>query len=89
MDKNTFFVSMSLKLHKRYCPYALGKNDVKLLNSAVINEFTMLTYRRPLARDDQYDTSISTNQSQAVIWAMGPINSKVNQNLESSIFYHP
>ena len=61
-------------------PYALGKNDVKLLNSAVINEFTMLTYRRPLARDDQYDTSISTNQSQAVIWAMGPINSKVNQN---------
>jgi len=54
----------------------LGKNDVKLLNSAVINEFTMLTYRRPLARDDQYDTSISTNQSQAVIWAMGPINSK-------------
>ena len=56
----------------------LGKNDVKLLNSAVINEFTMLTYRRPLARDDQYDTSISTNQSQAVIWAMGPINSKVN-----------
>ena len=40
----------------------------------------MLTYRRPLARDDQYDTSISTNQSQAVIWAMGPINSKVNEN---------
>ena len=70
-------------------PYALGKNDVKLLNSAVINEFTMLTYRRPLARDDQYDTSISTNQSQAVIWAMGPINSKVNQNLEFSILYHP
>ena len=60
-------------------PIPLGKNDVKLLNSAVINEFTMLTYRRPLARDDQYDTSISTNQSQAVIWAMGPINSKVNQ----------
>jgi len=54
----------------------LGKNDVKLLNSAVINEFTMLTYRRPLARDDQYDTSIATNQSHAVIWAMGPINSK-------------
>merc|ERR1712241_1314433 len=54
----------------------LGKNDVKLLNSAVINEFAMLTYRRPLARDDQYDTSISTNQSQSIIWAMGPINNK-------------
>ena len=62
------------------CPdsnLALGRNDVKLLNSAIINEFTMLTYRRPLDKDDQYDSAILTNQSQAVIWAMGPINSKV------------
>ena len=28
----------------------LGKNDVKVLNSAIINEFTMLTYRRPLGK---------------------------------------
>ena len=76
----TYFFILELETPQPVLPYALGKNDVKLLNSAVINEFTMLTYRRPLARDDQYDTSISTNQSQAVIWAMGPINSKVNQN---------
>ena len=53
------------------CPdsnLALGRNDVKLLNSAIINEFTMLTYRRPLDKDDQYDSAILTNQSQAVIW---------------------
>ena len=49
---------------------------MKLLNSAIINEFTMLTYRRPLGKDDQYDTTILTNQSQAIIWAMGPINSQ-------------
>ena len=61
------------------CPDAnipLGRNDVKVLNSAIINEFTMLTYRRPLGKDDQYDTAIRTNGSQAVIWAMGPINNK-------------
>ena len=90
----TFFCSPStfciLKLEtpQTLLSISLGKNDVKLLNSAVINEFTMLTYRRPLARDDQYDTSISTNQSQAVIWAMGPINSKVNQNY-LGMFHHP
>ncbi len=54
-----------------------GRNNVKLLNSAIINEFTMLTYRRPLTRDDQYDKTIYTNRSQPVIWAMGPINNKV------------
>ena len=62
------------------CPdsnLALGRNDVKLLNSAIINEFTMLTYRRPLGKDDQYDSAILTNQSQSIIWAMGPINNKV------------
>ena len=50
---------------------------MKLLNSAIINEFTMLTYRRPLGKDDQYDSAIVTNQSQSIIWAMGPINNKV------------
>ena len=50
---------------------------MKLLNSAIINEFTMLTYRRPLGKDDQYDSAILTNQSQSIIWAMGPINNKV------------
>ena len=61
------------------CPddnLALGRDNVKLLNSAIINEFTMLTFRRPLQKDDQFDSAILTNQSQAVIWAMGPINNR-------------
>jgi len=53
-----------------------GTNNVRLLNSAVINQFTMLTYRQPLLAKDRYDTSIYTNGSQPVIWAVGPINSK-------------
>lgn len=53
-----------------------GKNNVRLLNSAVINDFTMLTYRQPLRAVDAYDKVIYTNQSQAVIWAIGPVNKK-------------
>ena len=54
-----------------------GTNNVKLLNSAVINKFTMLTYRQPLTGKDRYDQTIFTNGSQPVIWAVGPVNSKV------------
>jgi len=53
-----------------------GTNNVRLLNSAVINQFTMLTYRQPLNAKDRYDTKIQTNGSQPVIWAIGPVNSK-------------
>ena len=54
-----------------------GKNDVKLLNSAVINDFTMLTFRQPLKASEKYDIEILTNQTQPIIWAIGPVNSKV------------
>ena len=37
----------------------------------------MLTYRQPLRAVDAYDKVIYTNQSQAVIWAIGPVNKKV------------
>ena len=30
-----------------------GTNNVRLLNSAVINDFTMLTFRQPLAANDR------------------------------------
>merc|ERR1712226_714767 len=53
-----------------------GTNNVRLLNSAVINDFTMLTFRQPLAGKDRYDTTIYTNGSQPIIWAVGPVNSK-------------
>ncbi|KAK2712009.1 hypothetical protein QYM36_010890 [Artemia franciscana] len=53
-----------------------GINNVRLLNTAVINDFVMITYQRPLRAADRGDTSIFTNQSQAVIWALGPLNSQ-------------
>jgi len=59
-----------------------GTNNVRLLNSAVINQFTMLTYRQPLKARDRYDSTIYTNQSQPVIWAIGPVNE------EGEVSYH-
>lgn len=59
-----------------------GTNNVRLLNSAVINDFTMLTFRQPLAAKDRYDTQIYTNESQPIIWAVGPTNS------EGEVSYH-
>ena len=42
-----------------------GRNDVRLLNSAVINDYTMLTYRQPLkAKERKLDTRILTNGTQ-------------------------
>ena len=48
---------------------------MRLLNSALINGFSMLTFQRPLAAGDGFDQEILTNSSQAVIWAIGPVNS--------------
>jgi len=36
-----------------------------------------ILFRVPLASSDNLDRAILTNQSQAVIWAIGPVNSKV------------
>ncbi|XP_018007875.2 uncharacterized protein LOC108665610 [Hyalella azteca] len=53
-----------------------GSNDVRLLNAALINDFTMLTFQRPLRATDATDRPIYTNNSQAVIWAVGPVNAQ-------------
>ena len=54
-----------------------GRNNVRLLNAALINDFTMLTFQRPLVNKDiGADKQILTNQSQPVIWAVGPVNSQ-------------
>lgn len=48
---------------------------MRLLNSALINGFSMLTFQRPLAATDSLDKPIFTNGSQPVIWSIGPVNS--------------
>nr|XP_045605288.1 protein Skeletor, isoforms B/C-like isoform X1 [Procambarus clarkii] len=60
-----------------------GSNNVRLLNAALINDFTMLTFQRPLRAVDRHDAAILTNGSQAVIWAVGPINSQGDTSYHS------
>ena len=71
-------ILVDARLVTRFSNNSIFQNNVRLLNSAVINDFTMLTYRQPLRAVDAYDKVIYTNQSQAVIWAVGPVNKKVN-----------
>nr|CAD7396733.1 unnamed protein product [Timema cristinae] len=51
-------------------------NSVRLLNAAMVNGYSIVTYQRPLGSQDELDRMVLTNGSQAVIWAVGPLNSR-------------
>lgn len=42
----------------------------------MVNGYSIVTYQRPLKAQDELDLDIVTNGSQAVIWAVGPLNSR-------------
>lgn len=48
-----------------------GEKNVEMLNSVSRDNYTMLTFRRPLKAEDQYDTTILTSQPQEVFWSVG------------------
>ena len=52
-----------------------GVDNIRLLNAALVNDYVMLTYQRPLKSTENLDKSIITNGSQAVVWAVGPLSS--------------
>lgn len=51
-------------------------NSIRLLNAAMVNGYSIVTYQRPLKAADSLDLAIRTNESQAVIWALGPLNQR-------------
>ncbi|XP_008199913.1 protein Skeletor, isoforms B/C isoform X2 [Tribolium castaneum] len=51
-------------------------NNARLLNAAMVNGYSIVTYQRPLKPSDEYDRQIHTNRSQAIIWAIGPLNQR-------------
>ncbi|XP_043268962.1 protein Skeletor, isoforms B/C isoform X2 [Venturia canescens] len=51
-------------------------NSVRLLNAAMVNGYSIVTYQRPLKASDELDRQIRTNGSQAVLWAIGPLNER-------------
>ncbi|CAH2005520.1 unnamed protein product [Acanthoscelides obtectus] len=51
-------------------------NNIRLLNAAAVNGYSIVTYQRPLAASDKFDRDVLTNGSQAIIWAIGPLNER-------------
>lgn len=49
---------------------------MRLLNAAMVNGYSIVTYQRPLKASDELDRPILTNGSQAIIWAIGPLNER-------------
>lgn len=47
-----------------------------MLNAALVNGYSIVTYQRPLIATDELDVSIIRNNSQAIIWAIGPLNER-------------
>lgn len=48
-----------------------------------MNGYSIVTYQRPLRAHDALDFQIYTNGSQAVIWAIGPLNSALEASYHS------
>ncbi|XP_074095643.1 DM13 and DOMON_DOH domain-containing protein skeletor isoform X1 [Cotesia typhae] len=51
-------------------------NSIRLLNAAMVNGYSIITYQRPLKASDELDLEIKTNRSQAIIWGIGPLNER-------------
>lgn len=49
-------------------------NSIRLLNAAMVNGYSIVTYQRSLAATDSLDLPISITEAESVIWAIGPLN---------------
>ncbi|EDW84281.2 uncharacterized protein Dwil_GK13233 [Drosophila willistoni] len=49
-------------------------NSIRLLNAAMVNGYSIVTYQRSLAATDRLDLPISVNEPESVVWAIGPLN---------------
>ncbi|XP_071633807.1 protein Skeletor, isoforms B/C isoform X3 [Temnothorax longispinosus] len=58
-------------------------DSVRLLNAAMVNGYSIVTYQRPLKASDELDLPILTNRSQAIIWAIGPLNERQEVSFHS------
>lgn len=56
---------------------------MRLLNAAMVNGYSIVTYQRPLKASDELDRPILTNTSQAIIWAIGPLNERQEVSFHS------
>ncbi|XP_055540426.1 protein Skeletor, isoforms B/C isoform X1 [Wyeomyia smithii] len=60
-----------------------NSNSIRLLNAAMVNGYSIVTYQRPLRATDHLDLPIFTNASQAIVWAIGPLNQRYEVSYHS------
>lgn len=49
----------------------------------MVNGYSIVTYQRPLKATDQFDLPIVANTSQAIVWAIGPLNQRLEVSYHS------
>ncbi|CAD7084416.1 unnamed protein product [Hermetia illucens] len=60
-----------------------GTDSVRLLNAAMVNGYSIVTYQRSLKAADHLDLPIYLNGSQAIVWAIGPLNERAEVSFHS------
>lgn len=63
-------------------------NSIRVLNAATVNGYSIVTYQRPLRATDEFDLPIIGNASQAIAWAIGPLNSRYEVSFHSLFSKH-
>lgn len=58
-------------------------NSIRVLNAAMVNGYSIVTYQRPLRATDKFDLPIVANTSQATAWAIGPLNQRLEVSFHS------
>lgn len=58
-------------------------NSIRVLNAAMVNGYSIVTYQRPLRATDNFDLPIIANTSQAIAWAIGPLNQRLEVSFHS------
>lgn len=49
----------------------------------MVNGYSIVTYQRPIKASDDLDLSILRNESQAIVWAVGPLNERQEVSFHS------
>lgn len=72
--------------HKASCPdtkLAGASDSLTLLHGAIVNGYSMVTFKRPqLGLDELYDQHVYSDGQQSVLWAIGTLNA------QNEIGYH-
>ncbi|KAI8117583.1 isoforms D/E, Protein Skeletor, partial [Lucilia cuprina] len=58
-------------------------NSIRLLNAAMVNGYSIVTYQRSLNATDRLDLPIARNGFEAIVWGIGPLNERKETSFHS------